>query len=142
VALPNKVEIRKEGKYQSLHNPSFMWRIILEPMFIIRGGARWCIRFGESIPILNEPWLVNRERIEDVIVGAHYVCDFSVSSLINQSSKTWNQEDIQQVFSQDITMAILRTPLIEQANDNKLIWKADKNRLYSVKSPFVYVSKI
>ena len=54
------------------HNPSYVWRSILKARFIVHGGVQWCINIVNSISILNEPWLVNKERIQDNIVGAHY----------------------------------------------------------------------
>jgi hypothetical protein len=37
------------------HNPSYVWRSIMRARFIVRGGAKWSIGPGASIPILNEP---------------------------------------------------------------------------------------
>jgi len=51
------------------HNSSYVWRSILKAHFIVRGGACWCIGTCNSIPVLNEPWLVNGERIDGNIVG-------------------------------------------------------------------------
>ena len=45
------------------HNPSYKWRSILSAWFIVRGGDRWSIGDGTSIPILSEPWLLNGESI-------------------------------------------------------------------------------
>jgi hypothetical protein len=46
------------------HNPSYVWRTILRARFIVRGGSRWCIGPSNSIPILDEPWLLNGECID------------------------------------------------------------------------------
>jgi hypothetical protein len=59
-----------------------------------------------------------------------------VSSLMNDSSKCWNQEVIQQVFSSDIADYILRTLLLDMVVDDRLIWKAENNGLFSVKSAY------
>jgi len=61
------------------HNPSYVWRSILKARFIIRGGHK--------ISILDEPWLLNGVRIDRHIVGENFVRDFSMSSLMNTSSK-------------------------------------------------------
>ena len=118
------------------HNPSYVWRSILKARFIVNGGARWCIGTCSSISILNESWLLNGGHIDGNIIGANFVRGFSVSSLMNTSSKGWNQEVIQQVFSSDIADSILRTPLLDQVREDNLIWKAAKNGLYSVKSAY------
>jgi len=51
-------------------------------------------------------------------------------------SKGWNQDVIQQVFSYDIANSILRIQLFDQVVDDRLICKAEKNGLYSVKSAY------
>jgi len=100
---------------------------------VVRGGA-----FGQVIlfPSLMKPWLLNGGRIDDNILGAHYVRNFSVNSMIDTSCKSWNN-DLVQVFSADIAYTILRTPLLEQVPNDKFIWKAEKNGLYYVKSAYM-----
>jgi len=96
------------------HNPSYVWRSILCARFLVRGGARWSIGTGSSIPILNEQWLLNGSRIDGNIESAHFVRDFAVNSLLEGTSKRWNEHLIRQVFSQDIASSILNTPLVTQ----------------------------
>jgi len=47
-----------------------MWQSILKAHCIIRGDAWWCIGTCNSILILNEPWLVNGDQIDENILGA------------------------------------------------------------------------
>jgi hypothetical protein len=44
----------------------------------------------------------------------HFVCDFTTDSLSDNNSKCWSIELVRQVFSEDIVVAILKTPLITQ----------------------------
>ena len=118
------------------HNPSYVWRSILHARFIIRGGSRWSIGSGTSIPILDEPWLLNGGCIDGNIIGAHFVRDFTVDSLMDTNSKSWNGDLVKQVFSEDIATSILNAPLFDQVPNDKLIWKAGKNGLYSVRSTY------
>lgn len=60
--------------------------------FIVRGGARWSIGSGATIPILNEPWLSNGEFISSDIPGAHFVHNFTINSLMNLHDKSWNEK--------------------------------------------------
>ena len=60
--------------------------------FIVRGGARWSIGTGVTIPILNEPWLSNGEFIGSDTQGAHFVHNFTVNSLMNFYDKSWNEQ--------------------------------------------------
>jgi hypothetical protein len=43
---------------------------------------------------------------------------------------------VQQVFSEDIASDILNTPLVTQVASDRLIWKAERNGIYSVKSAY------
>jgi ribonuclease HI len=118
------------------HNPSYVWRSILRARFIVRGGGRWSIGSGSNIPILDAPWLSNGASIDGNIEGSHYVRDFTVHNLISEHGKVWNEPLIRQVFSTDIADAILHTPLFEQVTNDRLIWKAEKNGCYSVRSAY------
>lgn len=84
------------------HNPSYIWRSILRARFLVKGGSRWCIGPGNSIPILDEPWLVNGNCIRGNIPGAHFVRSSTVADLLDTSSKVWNVSVVSQVFSYDI----------------------------------------
>ena len=107
------------------------------------GGARWCIGSGSNIPILNEPWLSEGSLIDSNIAGAHFVQNFTVQSLIDASHKRWNSDVVQQVFSPDIAALILRTPLLDQVVEDSLVWKGEKNGMYSVRSAYrLYVDEI
>jgi hypothetical protein len=96
------------------HNPSYVWRSIMRARFLVRGGARWSIGSGVNISILNEPWLSNGEVIRSDIPGAHFVHNFPVNSLMNIYDKSWNEQVVRQVFSDDIANKILHTSLISQ----------------------------
>lgn len=113
-----------------------MWRSILRARFIVRGGARWSIGHGNHIPILNEPWLLNGETIPSNISGANYVSHASVNSLMDPYFKRWNESVVRQVFSEDLAAKILNTPLFEQVQHDTLLWKAEKNGRYSVRSAY------
>lgn len=118
------------------HNPSYAWHSILKARFIVRGGSRWCIGSGSSISIIDEPWLGNGSKLDGNIANAHLLRNFRVDSLIHDHSKTWNAEVIHQVFDDASAASILQTSLIEQVTADALIWKAERNGLYSVRSAY------
>jgi len=118
------------------HNPSYVWRNIMRARFIVRGGARWSIGTGATIPILNEPWLSNGEFIGSDIPSAHFVHNFTVNSLMNLYDKSWNEQVVRQVFSDDIANKILHTPLISQVDEEKIIWKAERHGRYSIRNAY------
>ena len=121
---------------QIWHNPSYVCHNILNVRFIVRGGARWGIGSGASISILNEPWLSNGESIPRDIQGAHFVQNFTINNLMNLYDKRWNEQVVRQVFSTDIADKILHTPLISQVDEDKIIWKAERNGRYSMHSAY------
>jgi len=49
-----------------------------------------------------------------------------------QLNKSWNEQVIRQVFSDDIANKILHTSLISQVEEDKIIWKAERHRRYFV----------
>jgi ribonuclease HI len=118
------------------HNPSFVWRSILQARFIVRGGARWCIGTGAAIPILHEPWLSDGKSIEGTYDLSQLTTGASVHSLMNITTKTWNVGVVQQVFDPVTASSILNTPLVDQVEEDRLIWKVEKNGHYSVKSAY------
>jgi hypothetical protein len=118
------------------HNPSYVWRSILQARFIVRGGARWRIGSGATIPILREPWLSDGGCIDGDYDVLHVTGNASAQSLIDTTAKEWNVGVIQQVFSPADTKRILDIPLIEQVTEDRLIWKVEKNGYYSVKSAY------
>jgi hypothetical protein len=118
------------------HNPSYVWRSILQARIIVRDGARWSIGIGASIPLLNEPWLSEGDCIEEDYDFQQLSAGPSVQSLINTATKTWNRDFVQQVFTPAHSLAILNTPLVDQVADDRLIWKVEKNGYYSVRSPY------
>ena len=63
-----------------------VWISILKARFILRSGVWWCIGICHFIFILDEPWLLNRDRIDINVVGVNFMRDFSMSSLMTTSS--------------------------------------------------------
>lgn len=54
---------------------------------VVRGGAT---RSSISILIIDEPWLLNVGCIDGNILEALFVHDFTVDSVIDDSSNRWN----------------------------------------------------
>ena len=118
------------------HNPSYVWRSIMRARFIVRGGARWSIGTGISIPILEEPWVLNGESIATDIIGAHYVHHATIDNLMFPNEKRWNEVVVRHVLSADLADKIMCMPLVAHVQSDRLIWKAEKNGKYFVKSAY------
>lgn len=114
------------------HNPNYVGEVSYTPGLLyvaVLGGAQGQVR-------LNEPWLLNGECISSNIQGPYFVHNFTINSLMNSYDKSWNEQVVRQVFSADIADKILRTPLIPQVDEDKIIWKAERRGRYSVRSAY------
>ena len=98
----------------------------LRARFNVRGGSRWSISSGICNLIFYESWFLNNGCIDDNIIGAYFVCGFTVGSLMHTNSKSWNGNLVKHVFSEDIATSIINTPLFNQIANKKLVWKAKK----------------
>jgi len=59
-----------------------------------------------------------------------------VENLIDQNAKVWNEQLVLQLFATKTAQNILNTPLHQQVQMDKLVWKAEKNGFYSVRSAY------
>jgi len=118
------------------HNPSYVWCSILRARFIVRRGARWCIDLGNSIPILNETWFKNCNCIASNSTETNFLHNFIAASLIDTDAKQWSSNLIHQLFSNVQAADILNTPLVPHIPAERLIWKVEKNCMYSVKNVY------
>ena len=118
------------------HNPSFVWHSIHSVKVVFRQGACWKIGSGFNIPIIGEPWVGTGSSIPLVGPGAIAIQSYFVGHLIDQSNKVWNEQLIRQVFLPETAQSILNTPLYPQLRTDSLLWKAEKNGFYSVKSAY------
>lgn len=51
-------------------------------------------------------------------------------------TKSWNETVVRNVFSANLASKILNTPLINQVESDRLLWKVEKNGRYSVRSAY------
>ena len=59
-----------------------------------------------------------------------------MENLIDQNAKVWNEQLVLQLFATKTAQNILNTPLHQQVQMDKLVWKAEKNGFYSVRSAY------
>jgi hypothetical protein len=118
------------------HNPSFVWRSIFSAKVVVRQGARWKIGSGFNIPIISEPWIGEGSSIPHVGPDMLALQSYSVGHLMDHNAKVWNEQLVRQLFATETANNILNTPLHQQVHTDKLIWKAEKNGCYSVKSAY------
>ena len=118
------------------HNPSFVWRSIYSARRVVRSGVRWKIGNGVNIPIFDAPWLADGGCISGEGQTVEVIQQAKLDSLINPDTRSWNYNAINYYFDHGIVHRILRTPLFNQVEEDQLIWKAERNGHYSVKSAY------
>ncbi|MCH99278.1 cytochrome P450, partial [Trifolium medium] len=64
--------------------------------------------------------------------------DMTVSDLLVLNEKRWNTALIRSIFDDSSAEKILHTPLIDSVIEDKVIWRLEKNGIYSVKSAYRY----
>lgn len=118
------------------HDPSFVWRSIFSAKRVVRAGSRWKIGNGVNIPIFDAPWIEGGRCISGEGQSSEVIQQAILVSLIDHSYGCWDQNVINHYFDHSTTQLILATPLFRQVEEDQLIWKAEKNGHYSVKSAY------
>ncbi|GAU30590.1 hypothetical protein TSUD_392810 [Trifolium subterraneum] len=118
------------------NNPSFTWRSIWKSRQVLLYGCRWSICDGSNIKVMGEPWL----RVEDgrwVASPQHQgVYNLSLQQLMIHNSKQWDVEKINELFSVKDAHMILAVPLLHTVENDRLIWTAESDGIYSVRSGY------
>ncbi|KEH18827.1 hypothetical protein MTR_8g028785 [Medicago truncatula] len=87
---------------------------------VVRHGTRWRIGNGFDISMIDEPWIGMELRVPPAAPGC-----FVSSKLFGTAQQ------------------ILDTPLFPQLNEDKMVWKPEKNEQYSVRSTYrIFVEEI
>jgi hypothetical protein len=86
--------------------------------------------------LFESPWLRNGGVISGVGQSSDVLQNVRVHSLIDQNTNGWNYNLVNYYFDYDIVQEIIRTPIFHQVEEDALIWKAEKNGQYSVKSAY------
>ncbi|KAK2370998.1 hypothetical protein QL285_083995 [Trifolium repens] len=60
----------------------------------------------------------------------------TVADLLHQNAKEWDSDLIHGLVDETTTAKILQTPFLESVQSDKITWKHEKNRLYTVKSAY------
>lgn len=121
----------KEG-----YQPSFAWRSILSARELVDKGGLWKIGNGRKVRIWGDKWIQEPHRLEfdnpDIPLNA----DALVSDLIDEDTKQWNRDLISSCFERDVAQQIVSIPLSFRLPPDSLVWKGEKDGMYSVRSAY------
>ncbi|GAU44570.1 hypothetical protein TSUD_139430 [Trifolium subterraneum] len=118
------------------HNPSYIWRSIWSAKFIVHDGHKWSIGSGHNISIWDQKWLVNGAVISkppNLVEELHHL---NVSDLFGDYDKHWNVNLVNSLFDTSVIDMVLSTPLFNSVNHDKIIWRYEKDEIFSVKSAY------
>jgi len=118
------------------HNPSFVWRSIFNARRVARLGARWKIGNEINIPIFQAPWLSDGGCISGEGQSSDVIHQTRINSLIDHNNHNWDYNVINYYFDPETVQKILKTLLFRQEEEDQLIWRAEKNGHYFVRSAY------
>jgi hypothetical protein len=118
------------------NNPSFAWRSIWRSREVLAYGCRWQIRDGSKIKVMHEPWLRTSDECCLQAPQSHNVYNITVQQLLLPNMKRWDEVKINSLFPLDVARDIIAVPLLEVVTEDRLIWKEEKDGLYSVRSGY------
>lgn len=114
---------------------SYAWKSILKGREVILKGALWRVGDRKQIKIWGDNWLPTKilpKIISPMIFGQQ---NSSVEVLINQSTQSWREEEIDHYFSMAKAAIIKIIPLSSSRQRDTLIWPTGQ---YSDKSGYEF----
>ncbi|XP_019171080.1 PREDICTED: uncharacterized protein LOC109166642 [Ipomoea nil] len=116
------------------NNPSYCWRSIMAAHGLVCGGIRRRIGNGESTLIGKDPWLLDLDyKIHTVL--PHNIYEAGVSCLIDQDTRTWDLDILNDIFD-PIDVNRIRRVLVCLGYEDSWYWYKEHNGSYSVKSAY------
>lgn len=116
------------------HNPSFVWQGIQSGVSVLRKGVRWRIGNGKGTIIGEDPWLPTPSSFKPVTPLDLEWKQKPVEALIDEHTKTWNEDLVNTLFMSNEANVITGLPLSCFGAADKLVWHWSKNGLFSIKS--------
>lgn len=113
------------------HNPSFVWRSLLETRDLIRAATIWKVGDGRSINIDDHRWLPHPPQFK--LDADHNI---RVSDLFNPNTRQWHLQLLLNTFRPTTVADIQLINLGTTTTYDKLIWKENKKEIFSVKTTY------
>ncbi|KAK1360188.1 hypothetical protein POM88_044662 [Heracleum sosnowskyi] len=121
-------------------NPSYIWRSILAAQEMIKQGVSCRVGSGETINILNSPWLPS-DSDPYIRTQSQSLINQKVAALMMNGERKWDEEVIYDIFSQRDAEMILSIPLDHDNVDN-WYWRRDKLGMYTVKGGYLFLQEL
>ena len=118
---------------------SYAWKSILHGHDVIKHGACWRIGNGQSVQIWQHSWLPNKHPTRVLSPALEGWEEAKVEVLINEATRTWNENIIDGLFVPDEAVLIKKIPLSKHPTEDKLYWPWIQNGQYSCKSEYRFL---
>ncbi|XP_057770939.1 uncharacterized protein LOC130990727 [Salvia miltiorrhiza] len=117
-------------------NSSFIWRSLAWSRSVVDAGCIWKVGNGMNISVMNDIWVKDlhgariKGRDEDSLNG------MMVADFINDEND-WKVEMLEKHLQPNEIEGVLRTPILEHGEDDRISWKFDHHGRFSVKSAYL-----
>ncbi|XP_060969649.1 uncharacterized mitochondrial protein AtMg00310-like [Cannabis sativa] len=115
-------------------NPSFVWRGIWTTQSLLRSGVRKIIGSGDTVSILNHPWLPVQDN--PYVSTIHPGLTSHVSSLFHVHSHSWDYDLVRDMFNNRDADIILGIPLSSNVSIDTWSCEGERTGEFSVKSAY------
>ncbi|KAA3465639.1 reverse transcriptase [Gossypium australe] len=120
---------------------SYAWRSIWAARGILEKWIIWKVGSGERISIVHDSWVPD-------LVNSRFLSSYSGSSdnkvveLINNQTREWKREVVEDTFRADEADKILCIPLAKHPHEDLRVWRADPTGVFSVKSTYKLLQNV
>lgn len=118
------------------HQPSYVWRSILNARKTLDLGSKWIIGNGQTTRIWKDRWVGDGSLIKSRLAHNILEDDACVADLIDLDLRHWNIPLVNQIFAPDDAKKIFSTPLSLRMPRDKMCWKWESTGVYSVKTAY------
>jgi hypothetical protein len=115
---------------------SFAWRSILKAKELILSGSSLRVGDGANIKIKGTKWLLDEGHQRIISPIPDLPSDAKVRDLIHGTPPIWNTNLIRTIFLPYDAEAILKIPLSDRSPPDRLIWHANRDGKFTVRSGY------
>ena len=120
---------------------SYAWKSILRGRDIIKRQEIWGIGSGEKINIWQQCWLPRKHPPRQPMCPLESFENYTVDSLIDLNTRTWNEELIDGLFVEEDAELIKKIPLSRAATKDTLYWPYSTSGHYTCKSSYMFLKQ-
>lgn len=120
---------------------SWMWQSWNEAKALIQFGSRWRVGNGHNIKIWEDNWFNEGQWGKPFSPKPENCTLQKVHELLNPSDGGWNQELLNQLFTAEEVIEILKIPVSTMGSTDRLIWMPAKNGQFNVTTGYKMAQK-